>query len=232
MLHVVLAESSLELVPDGMRGHPSVRAHAGRLGRRPSGVLLDNSWHYAAMRGARQEGKRGRPDLVHFAILAATSTPLYRTGLARLYVHTIGDVVVRFGEGVRIPKSYHRFEGLFARLLAEGRVDAGEGPLLEAAGGTLPDLVRSIGPSGVAGLSVSGRPANCREVVAGLGDDPCVVVGGFQKGDFGEATSGMLEGVYSISPHPLESHVVVSRLMYEAENHFYVGGPGPTPVRS
>lgn len=232
MLHVVLAESSLELVPGRMRGHPSVRAHAGRLGRRPSEVLLDNSWHYAAMRGARQEGKRGRPDLVHFAILAATSTPLYRVGLARLYVHTIGDTVVRFGEGVRIPKSYHRFEGLFARLLAEGRVDAEDGPLLEAAGCTLPDLVRSIGPSGVAGLSVSGEPATCRELVSGLGEEPCVVVGGFQKGDFADATRGVLDGVYSVSPHPLESHVVVSRLAYEAENHFYVGGAGSTPVRS
>ena len=68
---------------------------------------------------------RGRPDLVHQAVLAAVATPLYRDGLVRMYVHTIRDVVVRFGEGVRVPKSYHRFEGLFAKLLREGRAGGG-----------------------------------------------------------------------------------------------------------
>ena len=232
MLHLVLAESSLEVVPERMRRHPSVRAHAARLGRRPSEVLLDNSWHYAAMKGVPMEGKRGRPDLVHASVLAATSAPICRLGMMRLYVHTVDDRVIRFGDGVRVPKSYHRFEGLFAKLLAEGRIDSEDGTLLEVSGCSLPDLVGSIAPSEVVGLSVSGEQVSCREMAAGLGAEPCVVVGGFQKGTFDPRTRGALGRLYSISPHPLESHVVVSRVVYEAENHFYVGGAASTAVRS
>ncbi len=111
MISLVLAESSLELVPAEIWSHPSVVRHAKRLGRMPSEILLDNSWHFAAMREIDCQIKRGRPDLVHFSILEAVTTPLYLRDHLRLYVHTINDKVIRFGSGVRVPKSYHRFEG-------------------------------------------------------------------------------------------------------------------------
>ena len=216
-LHLVLAESALELVPESMRGHPAARAHGRRLGRPASETLLDVSWHYAAMRGAPDAHRRGRPDLVHQAVLAAVATPLYRDGLVRLYVHTLRDVVVRFGGGVRVPKSYHRFEGLFAKLLREGRA-GGEEALLEAGGGTIPSLLREIGPSERVGLSRAGLPVACRRMAAGLGEEACVVVGGFQRGGFSDSTAGALDRVCSISPRPLETHLVVGRLLYDVES--------------
>jgi len=77
MISLILAESSLELVPSELQHHPSVIAHARKLGKHPSEILLDNSWHFAAMKGIENEMKRGRPDLVHFSILEATTIPLY-----------------------------------------------------------------------------------------------------------------------------------------------------------
>ena len=77
MISLILTESSLELVPKELSSHPSVISHAQKLGKRPSEILLDNSWHFAAMKGISDEIKRGRPDLVHFCILEATTIPLY-----------------------------------------------------------------------------------------------------------------------------------------------------------
>ena len=223
--HLVLAESALELVPESMRGHPAAGAHARRLGRPASETLLDVSWHYAAMRGAPDAHRRGRPDLVHQAVLAAVATPLYRDGLVRLYVHTIRDVVVRFGGGVRVPKSYHRFEGLFAKLLREGHAGGGEA-LLEASGGTVPSLLREIDPPERVGLSRAGRPVSCRQMAAGLEEGACVVVGGFQRGGFSDTTAGALDRVCSISPQPLETHLVVGRLLYDVEAALHGGRDG------
>ena len=213
MFHLVLAESALELVPGPMQTHPAAISHARRLGRPASRTLLDISWHYAAMRHAPDMHKRGRPDIIHQAILAAVATPLYRDGLLRIYIHTIRDMVVRLGEGVRIPKSYHRFEGLMAGLLA----GTGEGNLLEASPSTLPALLEQIGPSARVGLSRAGEPASCRRLAAGLPDGSCVVVGGFQKGGFADSTTGSLDRIRAISPHPLETHLVVGRLLYDIE---------------
>ena len=77
MISLIISESALELVPYELEDHPSVISHAKKLGKHSSDILLDNSWHFAAMKGLKNEIKRGRPDLVHFSILEATTIPLY-----------------------------------------------------------------------------------------------------------------------------------------------------------
>ena len=76
-LSFILAESSLEIIPKKIQNHPSVISHSKKLGKAPSEILLDNSWHYAAMKGIENENKRGRPDIVHSSLLEACSIPLY-----------------------------------------------------------------------------------------------------------------------------------------------------------
>ncbi len=77
MIYLILSESALELVPSELKHHPSIISHARKLGKPTSEILLDNSWHFAAMKGIKNEIKRGRPDLVHFSILEDTTIPLY-----------------------------------------------------------------------------------------------------------------------------------------------------------
>ncbi len=110
MISLILSESALELVPSELKHHPSVISHARKLGKHTSEILLDNSWHFAAMKGIKNEMKRGRPDLVHFSILEATTIPLYLQNKMKLFVHTIDDKVIYFGQNVHVPKSYHRIE--------------------------------------------------------------------------------------------------------------------------
>lgn len=126
MISLVIAESALEMVPPELYGHPAVRAHARRTrGGKRQHMLLDNSWHYAAMKGMPDAARRGRPDLVHLALVTATSAPLYRLSRAlEVYVHTADGCMISLGPGVRIPKSYHRFAGLVETLYETGVIEA------------------------------------------------------------------------------------------------------------
>lgn len=222
MLSLVIAESALEPVPRGLWGHPSVASHARRTGRRPSDMLLDNSWHFAAMRGIRDEIKRGRPDIVHSMVAAATGSPLYVGGGLELHVHTAGDRVISFGAGVRVPRSYHRFEGLVSKLFREGRVEAAGSALLEVAECTLPELLCRLDPAVTVGLSSRGEPGTFEGIASRIPDGGCVVVGGFQKGHFAAATEGSFDLLCAAGSDPLEGHVVVSRIIYECEKTVFM----------
>ena len=227
MISLVLAESALETVPAELAAHPSVISHARKLGADPSAILLDNSWHYAAMRGIKDWAKRGRPDLVHLAVSTAAAAPLYRVRHELgLYVHTVRDDVIRFGPDVRVPKSYHRFAGLVERLYAEGKILAGaiHGPpkmLMEMKRQTFGQLIKEEGFSRVVGFSSRGAappsPFPYEEIMRRVPDDAAIVVGGFQKGHFGSSVAACLDEVYAVDAAPLEAHVVIARLLYEYE---------------
>ena len=131
MISLILSESALELVPYELEEHPSVISHAKKLGKHPSDILLDNSWHFAAMKGIKNEIKRGRPDIVHFSILEATTIPLYYQNKLNLYIHTIDNKVIRFGKNVHLPKSYHRFQGVIEKLYQEKKIISNDNVLLE-----------------------------------------------------------------------------------------------------
>ena len=222
MVSLVLAESSLELVPPELQGHPSVLSHARKLQKNPSEILLDNSWHYAAMNGIPNELKRGRPDLVHVSVLGATSTPLYREARVDIYVHTVGDFVITFGTNVSIPKSYHRFAGLVEKLFKERTIQAGGRTLLRLEQKTFHELVYGLGPSRVIGLSTVGTPKSFEQVASLLDDRACMVIGGFQKGHFSGPVQNKIGQLYSVGDTPYDAHVVVSRLLYEYEKTIFM----------
>jgi len=122
MISLIISESALELIPFELQDHPSVISHARKLGKYSSEILLDNSWHFAAMKGIKNEIKRGRPDLVHFSILEATTIPLYLQNRLNLFVHTIDDKVIHFGKNVHLPKSHHRFEGVMKNYIKKKKL--------------------------------------------------------------------------------------------------------------
>jgi len=186
LLSLVLAESALELVPKELQNHNSVLAFSKRLNKKPSEVILDISWHYAAMKGIKNEIKRGRPDLVHFCLLEACSIPLYFQKNLRVYVHTIDDKVIFIGENIRLPKSYHRFVGLIEKLYSLGKIEEGGKKLLEMKNMSFGDLIDKIQPKKIIGLSTKGGLTSYEKLAHLIDDDSCVVVGGFPKGHFSD----------------------------------------------
>lgn len=222
MLSLILAESSLEMIPENLQTHPSVVSHANKLSKKPSELLLDNSWHFGAMKGIKNELKRGRPDLVHFSILESTTIPLFSENKLKLYVHTIDDKVIYFGENVHIPKSYHRFSGLIERLYVDKAILFDNRPLLEIKEKSFSELVDEIKPSSVIGLSSKGKPSSFEKLALDVSDDSCFVIGGFQKGHFSDSVQNKIDQLFSVGSYSFEAHVVIARLLYEYEKTIFM----------
>ncbi len=222
MISLILTESALELVPTELKHHPSVVTHAKKLGKYSSEILLDNSWHFAAMKGIKNEMKRGRPDLVHFSILEATTIPLYLENKIKLYVHTIDDKVISFGENVHLPKSYHRFAGVIEKLYQEKQIVTNNDVLLEIKDQSFSELIDEINPTKVIGFSTKGISSSYEKIAAEISDNSCLVIGGFQKGHFSDSIEDKITNLYSVGDKPFEGHVVVARMLYEYEKTIFM----------
>ncbi len=217
LLSLIIAEAALETIPKSIAKHPSVVKDAERKGRPAGEILLDRSYHHSAMLKLENAERRGRPDLVHFALLEATSTPLYRKNLLNVYVHTVADKVIFLGENVRLPKSYFRFEGLMEELFENGKVSAGSNMLMDLKDLKFQDLVDKLKPRKVIGLSRMGAKSSAEEVANMVDSDTTIVVGGFPRGHFSNAVSIKINFTYSISDLALEAHLVIARILYECE---------------
>ncbi len=222
MFSLVLAESALELIPLELQDHPSVLSHAQKLGKDPSEILLDNSWHFAAMKGINNEIKRGRPDLVHFSILEATTIPLYLQNKIKIYIHTIDDKVIYIGENVHIPKSYHRFEGLIEKLFLEKTIRFDTSILLEIKEKSFSELINEINPSKIIGFSTKGELSSFEKISSEISDNTCLIIGGFQKGHFSESTKNKINHLFSVDILSYEAHVVIARILYEYEKTVFM----------
>ena len=222
MISLIISESALELVPYELEDHPSVVSHARKLGKHSSEILLDNSWHFAAMKGIKNEIKRGRPDIVHFSILEATTIPLYLENKLNLFVHTIDDKVICFGKNVHLPKSYHRFQGVIEKLYREKKIIANNELLLEIKEQTFSELLNEIKPSKIVGFSTEGELSSYEKIAAQISDNSCIVLGGFQKGHFSDSVQNKITDLYSVGNESFEGHVVTSRILYEYEKTIFM----------
>jgi rRNA small subunit pseudouridine methyltransferase Nep1 len=164
--------------------------------------------------------KRGRPDIVHFALMEALSTPLFMNMMLKVYVHTINDKIIAIADNLRIPKSYFRFERLMVSLFRDKVIKSNEGTILmELSDSTFADLIDMIKPDMVIGLSTVGVQSKAQKVAENAlsVDHSSLVIGGFAKGHFSENVTRSIGPTYSISNVALETHVVIARILYECE---------------
>lgn len=228
----MLAESALEIIPTELRNNQLIINYSKKVGKSVSQVFLDKSYHYSAMKEKNIDflWKRGRPDIVHICLLSILSTPLFLRNLMDVYVHTIDNKVIFIGEQVRIPKSYRRFEGLMIKLYQEKEIksdqkDYNKYLLKIEKNMTFDKLVdKVIKPDKIIGFSSTGILKDLKTIVneyIGTNDKKIAfVIGGFQSGHFSQSTRERFHMTYSIANDQLEAHVVISRLIYECENHY------------
>jgi len=221
LLILVLAESALETVPERLWTHRSVQIYAKMRRKHPQFVLLDRSYHHAAMKRLEQSEKRGRPDIVHFALLEALGSPLNKEGLLQTYVHTINDHVLIVDPSTRLPRNCNRFVSLIEQLFEHGRVppQSTENALLLLKRKTLPQLIREIKPSYVLAFSRLGKPCTLEEAVSKISieNKPAVIVGAFPHGHFSETTVRLANEVVAIDFETMETWTMISRIIYEFE---------------
>lgn len=219
VITLLLAESALEPIPRQLWKHPLIKRYAQSSQNPPQTLLLDRSYHHAVMGGLPQNHKRGRPDIVHFTLLAALGSPLNKERMLRTYVHTITNQVITVNPTTRLPKNYNRFVGLMEALFRDGRVPPTGPVLLEVTKKTPAELIAMVNPTYVVAFSRGGTPRLLEDVAGRLSQDerPAVIVGGFPHGQLSATTTRVADEIVSIDPDMMETWTVVSRILYAYE---------------
>ena len=217
MITIILAESSLELIPNKMHNHSSVTSYSKKFKKDPSKTLLDNSWHFGAMKGLENEIKRGRPDILHLTLLSLCTTPAFYENKITVFVHTINDEIISINNNTRLPKSYHRFQGLMEKLFLTKKIESEDEILMKIEKLSLSQIISKIKPTKIIGLTTNGQKTTLGKLVEQIQENSCILIGGFQKGHFSKETEKIIEKSFSIHDSSLEAHLVASRLVYEYE---------------
>jgi len=220
MLNLVLTESALETIPKEICREKAITRRAKKTGKHPLEMLLDRSYHHRAMLRLEAAERRGRPDIVHFSLLAALGTPLNRAGNLRTYVHTIEDKTIYVNPEVRLPRNCQRFSGLIEQLYKKGKVPK-VGPSLLRLNQRRPlkALLEEIAPSYTIAFSRRGTSMPLHEAGRLLASFPvtAVLIGGFPTGHLSKESMMLADEVISIDSEMLDAWTVVARIIYEYE---------------
>ena len=222
MLTIILVESSLELIPPELSHHQSVLAYSKKFRKIISNTLLDNSWHFGAMKGLKNEIKRGRPDIVHLTLLSICTSPAFYKNKIKLFVHTVNNEIISINNNTRLPKSYHRFQGLMEKLFLTKKIESETEILMKMENSSVSELISKIKPDEVIALTTEGQKTTFEKLIHQTKENSCIFIGGFQKGHFNEENQKIIERAFSIHDSSLEAHLVASRLVYEYEKTIFI----------
>ncbi len=118
VLYLVIADAEVELVPERIADHPTIRKRARARRKPPGQLILDSNTDHRAMASLPDGHRRGRPDITHICLLNALGSIPCRRGEMRVFVHTRNDEVMEFEPETRIPRSQNRFYGILESILA------------------------------------------------------------------------------------------------------------------
>jgi len=225
VLALILAESSIELVPKELVRHPAILKWAQRKRKDPYTLILDQTYHHSAILRLGPHGVgRGRPDIPHLSLLLALGSPLNLAGGLNCFVHTRDNMIIKVDPRARLPRNTDRFTSLLEQLYHEKVVPPTGRPLLSIRPGTIGDLVDEIAGEAIA-LTTLGIPKRMDEVASRLSEhrDPVLLVGGFPSGHFSKETLFKVRESYRIHDHGLEAWTVVARAIYDYERAIGLG---------
>lgn len=211
MLTVILADAELELAPEEIAGHPSVRASAQAQGRKASEVLLDQNLHGAALRRMPDGLRRGRPDITHITLLVLLESALNKLGKLQVVVHTRNEERLRVRPDTRLPRSEARFQGLISKVLREGRSQDKE-PLMWSDGHCTPaEVLGYVAKGPVVRLDETGAAMTPAQLVQKAeAGDLTVVLGAFPAGDFSAGWKEAVPTTAQIFPQSLNAWSVAA----------------------
>ncbi len=220
VLSLVLAESSIELVPNEIVGHPAVLSWAHRKRKEPRKLILDQNYHHAAIERLGRAGlRRGRPDIAHFCLLLALGSPLNMRGDLRSWVHTMEDRVIRVDSKARLPRNTDRWVSLLEQLYEEKTVPPMGPALLTLTRGNIATVIDDVKSDLVVALTTEGELKHIEDVARRMSDykRPLLLVGGFPEGHFSKPTMERVSESYRIDRRRLEAWTVVARAVYDYE---------------
>lgn len=192
MLHIVLLECPLELIPPELTRLKEIQRFASLKGKKPQEVLLDQTHHGRSMTRLQDSDRRGRPDIVFLSLMSMLESPLCKEGLLTIHLHLRDNRIVEIRPDVRLPRNYERFVGLMEQLLTVGSVPP-EGPsLMKLTRQRLPELISELSGEENNALTIlaveDGRKTTIDALVSLFSEEshvPIIVgVGAFPHGSF------------------------------------------------
>jgi rRNA small subunit pseudouridine methyltransferase Nep1 len=214
----ILAESELETVPKVISNERCILANARTREKRPSNLLLDASFHHAAMNKLEDGGRRGRPDLVHFFLMLCLDSRLSHAGRLKTMVHTRNNERITISPETRLPPSYHRFVGLMESLFQNGAVPSREKPLMEMeTGWSLIDVIKAEKCDRLIVLDAGEINATPAETIwSKPAESIAVVIGGFPSGSLRTDLSPLRPEKLSLGEEMLRVWTVTSEMLAAA----------------
>jgi rRNA small subunit pseudouridine methyltransferase Nep1 len=194
MLHIILLDCALELMPREISSLKQIQQYASRRGKKSSEILLDQTYHGQSMTKLAQSERRGRPDIAFLSLLSILETPLCKEGILDVHLHLQDGRIVSVQSDVRLPRNYDRFVGLVEQLLLNKQVPPQGAPLLRITQESLKDLIlglKSESSKAITLLAIEGGKQTTIEGLRSLlPEDPTVPViagiGAFPHGTLSE----------------------------------------------
>ena len=201
MLHMILLECALELVPPELSALKQIQKNASKRGKKTTEILLDQSHHGRAMTRLEDGLQRGRPDIVFHSLMSILETPLCKSGNLTVHLHLQDGRIVELNPEVRLPRNYDRFVGLFEQLLTKGQVPVEGDPLLKITTNKLSNLLtelkKGVSESQTILTIENGSKTSISALQSQFSSDlsvPIIVgVGAFPHGDFSEGLKELFE---------------------------------------
>ena len=216
---LLLTETSLETVPRELLKDPVIIRDARRRGVNPRYLILDRARHHRAMIGLPNAEKRGRPDILHQALLLIQGSILARNNLVKTYIHTINDLVIDVDPGIRPPRNYDNFLGLMSQLFQLGRVPPVGKPLMRFVDGINYVLGTESPDRRILLDDVRGREVSLRSFIDYVINfrRPMIMIGAFPRGSFRESTYGLADDVVRIGGYVMDTSSILCRILTALE---------------
>ncbi|WP_457559524.1 hypothetical protein [Candidatus Harpocratesius sp.] len=221
MIHFILVDTAIELVPKNIRKTPSFNRNHQKYGK--AALLLDVALHHTTMNRLPNAQKRGRPDILHHFLLDCLGSPLNLHGNLRLHIHCPSGFFL-IDSTMRCPRDYLRFKGLIAQLLELGHIPPKKPYLISQHKDSFNNWISSNFSSDRAFLLTEKGPTKSFNDIQDLigkfvkmSQDVVFLIGGFQKGDFSTEIQSLSTTKISWGNHAWNSWTVVNHMLVISE---------------
>ncbi|TFG10121.1 hypothetical protein EU534_01390 [Candidatus Heimdallarchaeota archaeon] len=217
-LTILLAEASIEQFPEELMNDINVRNYFSKSKKKPSEVMLDINYHKHLIKNLSDVEKRGRPDIVHIALLSCFGSILAREERLRVIIHTINDKTIYINPETRLPKNIDRFNGLFLQLFRDKKVPpSGNDVLMSLEDGNLLQLLKRLRKEHdlIIELSVKGEQLSTSEYskIIFNATNPLLIFGAFPHGEISDIPDELIDKKLGIYEEGLDLFAVISQIL-------------------
>ena len=190
----------------------------GNIKKNPQIINCDD--HYKIIKSMKKKLDEFRPDIIHQCLLNLFDSPLNKSGLLQVYIHTNKNILIEINPKTRIPRTFKRFSGLFSQLFLKNEIkiesNNNDEILLKILNTKIESLIEDM-PKIL--LSEKGRLVDidiyCKNLENNLKEKKnkniCFIIGTNPKGDI-DSMIKYNDDCISLSSFDLDSNIVCAKL--------------------